>query len=78
MKTFKHFIREMNVASAGGVFGTGGSFEFGGAVGNSDFYAPGDARLPKVLGIFKRTGKVAKNKKGHKFKTNALKRKSKR
>ena len=25
----------------------------GGAVGNTDFYAPGDARMPKILGATK-------------------------
>jgi len=43
-------IKEANVASSGGVFGTAqGAPGQGGAVGNSDFYAQGDARLPKVL-----------------------------
>jgi len=43
-------LREANVASSGGVFGTSqGAPGQGGAVGNSDFYAQGDARLPKVL-----------------------------
>jgi len=44
-------LREANVASNGGVFGSSlaGQPGQGGAVGNSDFYAQGDARLPKVL-----------------------------
>ncbi|MCP3684336.1 MAG: hypothetical protein GY861_16785, partial [bacterium] len=44
-------ITEANVAADGGVFGASlqGSPGQGGAVGNSDFYAQGDARLPKVL-----------------------------
>ena len=37
-----------NSAATGGVFGSTGS-GFGGAVPNSDTYATGDARLPKVL-----------------------------
>ena len=37
-----------NAAASGGVFGTTGS-QYGGAVPNSDTYATGDARLPKVL-----------------------------
>jgi hypothetical protein len=37
-----------NTAASGGVFGSTGS-GFGGAVPNSDSYATGDARLPKVL-----------------------------
>lgn len=39
---------EANTAASGGVFGSTGS-GFGGAVPNSDTYATGDARLPKVL-----------------------------
>ena len=43
-------IHEMNVA--GGMFGYGGASvgNHGGDVGNSDFYSPGDARIPKVIG----------------------------
>lgn len=37
-----------NTAGAGGVFGTAGSMGFGGRP-SSDFYATGDARLPKIL-----------------------------
>ena len=58
MVTFKKFIQEMNVSGAGGVFGAGGSFEHGGAVGNSDFYATGNTKIPKVLGTYTRDGKV--------------------
>lgn len=61
--TFKKFIREMNVSGAGGVFGVGGSGEYGGAVGNNDFYAPGDARIPKALGTYTRKGKLKSRKK---------------
>jgi len=44
-------LTEANVGSDGGVFGTTlqGTPGQGGSVGNSDFYAQGDARLPKVL-----------------------------
>jgi len=47
-------LRESNVAGgAGGMFGYGGAGgdmgQYGGSVGNQDFYATGDARLPKVL-----------------------------
>lgn len=61
--TFKKFLKEMNAAGAGGVFGVGSSGEFGGAVGNTDFYAPGDARIPKVLGTYNRNGKLKSRKK---------------
>jgi len=44
-------LREANVAGEAGVFGTAlqGAPGQGGNVGNNDFYAGGDARLPKVL-----------------------------
>ena len=43
-------LREANTAGVGGVFGDAPSMGHGGAVpGGSDFYAGGDARLPKVL-----------------------------
>ena len=44
-------LTEANTAADGGVFGASlqGDPGQGGAVGNSDFYAGGDARLPKVL-----------------------------
>lgn len=51
---YKH-LNESNMAAAGGVFGDAGSMGFGGAVTPStDFYAPGDARIP--------TGGKKKNK----------------
>jgi hypothetical protein len=51
MKTFKEYVmQEDNTAGAGGVFGDASSMGHGGAVGNSDFYAPGDMRIPKFLG----------------------------
>ena len=60
MITFKDFvIKELNTAGAGGVFGNAPSMGHGGAVGNSDFYAPGDARIPVALGA-KKVGKKKK------------------
>lgn len=62
-------IREMNVAGgAGGMFGSGDIGTFGGAVGNSDFYAPGDARVPKILGLGSTKAPGKKGKKGKKSK----------
>jgi len=58
-KTFKQFISEMNAAGTGGVFGTATSMGHGGAVGNSDFYAPGSAIIPTALGS-KKVGKKRK------------------
>jgi hypothetical protein len=43
-------LRENNAAGAGGVFGNAASMGHGGAMTPaSDFYATGDARLPKIL-----------------------------
>lgn len=46
-------------------FGIGSAEQFGGAVGNNDFYAPGDARVPKILG---KTKKIKKRRKSRKSK----------
>ena len=44
---YKH-LNETNMSGAGGVFGDTGSMGFGGAVTPAtDFYAPGDNRIPK-------------------------------
>ena len=66
-------MKEMNTAGGpGGMFGYGGSSvgNHDGDVGNSDFYAPGDARVPKVLGAggndpyeYVKKGKKRKGKK---------------
>jgi len=62
--TFKEFImREDNTAGAGGVFGDAPSMGHGGDFGNTDFYAPGDMRIPVALG-----GKVKIKGKGKKKK----------
>lgn len=43
---FKRMLIEDMTAGAGGAFGDTGSMGFGGAIGNTDFYAPGDMRIP--------------------------------
>ena len=58
-----NYLLESNTAGAGGVFGDAASMNQGGAVGNKDFYAPGSAIVPKILGIYKRSGKVKTKKK---------------
>lgn len=51
MLTFKQYVmKEENTAGAGGVFGDAPSMGHGGEVGNTDFYAPGDSRIPSILG----------------------------
>lgn len=62
MKSFKQYILELNIAGAGGVFGDAPSMDHGGDVGNKDFYAPGDSRIPVVLGAKKIKGKTNKTK----------------
>jgi hypothetical protein len=57
----KKYITDNTVATAG-MAPTGG--QGGGDYNTSDTYAPGDARLPKVLGAtIKRKGKVKKKQK---------------
>ena len=59
----KHLMAEFNVASAGGAFGGNTDIgSHGGAVGNSDWYAPGDARIPGVLGADDKPEKKKKKK----------------
>lgn len=63
MITFKQFVlKEENTAGAGGVFGDAPSMGYGGAVGNTDFYAPGDTRIPSPLGVKKIKNKKIKPK----------------
>lgn len=45
---FKKLLAEEMVA--GTVFGLGAATNRGGSVGNSDWYAPGDTRIPSALG----------------------------
>ena len=46
-KAFTRKLNEDNIAGGGGVFGDTESMGHGGAVGNTDFYARGDNRIPK-------------------------------
>lgn len=46
-KIFYTKLLEDMAAGAGGVFGDTASMGHGGDFGNTDFYAPGDARIPK-------------------------------
>jgi len=58
---FKQLLDEDMTAGAGGVFGDAPSMGHGGSVGNTDFYAPDDMRIPK--GGKKRSRKKKKSKK---------------
>jgi len=55
IKTFKNFFIEDSTVG-GGSLGAAAATGHGGDVPNTDFYAKGDSRLPKVLGK-KRKGK---------------------
>lgn len=61
MKKFDKLFVEM-MAGIGGAFGDLGGEEHGGDVGNSDWYATGDARIPKVIGAKTVKGKKSKRK----------------
>lgn len=61
---FNRMLIEDMTSGTGGAFGDAGSMGFGGAVGNTDFYAPGDMRIP-TPGKKMRKAKKSK-KKSHK------------
>ena len=58
--TFKQFFYE-NMTSAGSLGGGSGGFSPDNISG-SDFYAPGDARMPKGGAVYTRSGKIKKRK----------------
>ena len=66
---FLKCLEEDIAAGDGGAFGGGDSFGHGGAFGNTDFYAPGDSRIPMYLGAVRRPSKRKKSKRRSKGKT---------
>jgi hypothetical protein len=61
-QTVSYYLTLDNTVASAGMAATGG--QGGGDFQASDTYAPGDARLPKVLGAtIKRKGKVKKKRK---------------
>lgn len=52
-KTFKQFYEDVTVSDA-----LGGSPDSSNSISGSDFYARGDARVPKLLGVYSRKGKI--------------------
>ena len=63
-RTFKQFYEDVTVADALG--GSPGSTD---SISGSDFYAPGDSRVPKLLWTTSRRGKIKRKlKKKHKNK----------
>ena len=75
-RIFFKMLKEQNIAGAGGALGTGSGFDpAAGEIDSSDWYAPGDARVPKVLGKGKvqtRKGSTGGKKKKKKKKTDGL------
>jgi hypothetical protein len=62
-------IMEDNASGAGGVFGSGESFNHGGDIGNDDFWNRDDARIPYVMGYFSRNGMLKPKSKVKKTKS---------
>lgn len=60
-KRFKQLLDEDMTAGAGGVFGDAPSMGHGGAIGNTDFHATDDMRIPR--GGKKKSRKKKKSKK---------------
>lgn len=58
-KYFLKVLSEDNIASAGGVFGNNATVDTR-FPGGGDTYAPGDARIPHVLGTKKKKKKKTK------------------
>ena len=71
-RIFFKVLKEDNIAGGGGSLGTGSGFDPSkGDIDSSDWYAPEDARVPKVLGkVQTRKGSTGKKKK--KKKTDGL------
>ena len=57
--TFKQLFNHLtalteDISVGGGALGSAAADNFGGAVGNNDFYAPNDSRLPYAIGARRR------------------------
>lgn len=59
MNNFDNLIRSIleDISVGGGALGSAAATGHGGSVGNVDFYAPGDTRIPSVLGTKKKKNK---------------------
>lgn len=58
--TFKQFFHEM--MAAGEVFGGSSGGFSPNSISGSDFYAPGDTRIPKGGAVYTRKGKIKKKR----------------
>ena len=61
IKLFKTFFNEDSTVGAGSL-GTAAAIGHGGDVPNTDFYAKGDNRIPKVLGAKRKGRRKGKRK----------------
>lgn len=61
IKLFKTFFNEDSTVGAGSL-GTAAAIGHGGDVPNTDFYAKGDSRIPKVLGAKRKGRRKGKRK----------------
>ena len=70
-RIFFKVLKEDNIAGGGGSLGTGSGFDPSkGDIDSADWYAPGDARVPKVLGkVQTRKGTAGGKKKKKKKKS---------
>ena len=71
LKLKDRVIEQMTSGGEESVFGPNATGEHGGQVGNSDWYASGDTRIPKALSV-KRMKKKKKKKKGQSSKTTEI------
>ena len=62
MSKFDDTYEEIMEMLAGDVYGGSDSGEHGGDLTNSDWYAPGDARVPSFIGAKKKKKKKGKKK----------------
>lgn len=63
---FNRIIKEDNLAGSGDVFGPGSVLPANSVDKQGDFYATGDYRIPKLLGVYSRSGKLGKKRRRRK------------
>ena len=78
--TFKQLFNHLSalnedISVGGGALGSAAADNFGGAVGNKDFYAPNDVRLPYAIGAKRRRRLKRRKKNKHKKRGRLKKRK---
>tara|TARA_R100000900_G_scaffold36947_1_gene30507 strand:+ start:202 stop:456 length:255 start_codon:yes stop_codon:yes gene_type:complete len=71
---FLYYLHE-DIDTTGALGGSPGGFNPPENINSSDFYAPGDARRPKVLGGIQTRGTLIKKKKKKRKKKNSVRKK---